>query len=98
MLNPKFGWFSYAIKGADADLILDDNLIDIKTTKNTTFKRDYWNQLIGYYILADCHNILCDKFGNLYDFEKYPNISTISIYFSRHGVLQSVDVDNIYII
>lgn len=33
------------------DLLLDNSLIDIKTTKYLELKRDYLNQLIGYYIL-----------------------------------------------
>ena len=48
-LNPIFGSASLLVGGADADMIIDDTLIDIKTTKNLKFGRDHYNQLIGYY-------------------------------------------------
>ena len=51
VLNPTFGNASKAIGGADADIILDDTLIEIKTTINPKFERDYFNQLIGYLVL-----------------------------------------------
>ena len=51
MLNPTFGEGSRLVGGADADLLIDDALIDIKTTKSLKLSRDYFNQLIGYYTL-----------------------------------------------
>ena len=51
-LNPTFGYGSLLVSGADADVIVDDMLIDIKTTKKMDFTRDYFNQLVGYYILS----------------------------------------------
>lgn len=95
-LNPNFGWMSYGIGGADADLILDNNLIDIKTTKQSRFKRKYWDQLVGYCILVDCHNTLCDELDDTYGFERHPDIETMSVYFSRHGKLQEVDSNTVY--
>jgi hypothetical protein len=50
MLNPTFGEGSRLVGGADADLLIDDALIDIKTTKSLKLDRDYFNQIIGYYI------------------------------------------------
>jgi hypothetical protein len=37
LLNPTFGKSSQDIGGADADLVIDDTLIDIKTTKKAVF-------------------------------------------------------------
>ena len=68
--------------GADADLILGDTLIDIKTTKFLKLKQDMWSQVVGYYLL-DMIN------GNGYD------IKNLGIYFSRHGVLQTFSVDDL---
>ena len=51
-LNPTFGYGSHLVSGADADIIVDDMLIDIKTTKKMDFTRDYFNQLVGYYVLS----------------------------------------------
>lgn len=81
LLNPTFGYGSTLVGGADADLIIDDTLIDIKTTKYLSFTQEHYNQLIGYYILS--------KLGRLNDSLDVP-ISKIGIYFSRHGVLHTI--------
>ena len=52
LLNPIFGKASEMVGGADADIIIDDTLIDIKVTKHLKLERDYLNQLLGYYTLA----------------------------------------------
>ncbi len=51
VLNPTFGEASVLVGGADADLVIDDTLIDVKTTKSLRLSRAYVNELIGYYIL-----------------------------------------------
>jgi len=61
-LNPGFGIGSWLVGGADADLILDGCLLDIKATSKPTFKLDYWRQLVGYLTLADIHAELQDGF------------------------------------
>lgn len=85
-LNPTFGDASHLVGGADADFIIDDMLIDIKTTKNLKFDRDYYNQLVGYYILS--------KLGGIDGLNDH-KIKKIGIYFSRHGILHSVPVSDI---
>ena len=79
-LNPTFGKASNMIGGADADFILGDALIDIKTTKFLKLKQDMWSQIVGYYLLDLLNG---DKYG----------IRNIGIYFSRHGVLKTFSVD-----
>lgn len=51
ILNPTFGIASQLVGGADCDLVIDDAIIDIKTTKKLDLTRNYFDQLIGYYIL-----------------------------------------------
>lgn len=85
-LNPTFGYGSELVGGADADFIVDDMLVDIKTTKFLSFTQDHYNQLIGYYILS--------KLGKINESEDIP-ISRIGIYFSRHGVLHTISADEI---
>lgn len=53
LLNPTFGEASLLVGGADADLVIDDMLIDIKTTKNFKLTSNDFQQLIGYYILHE---------------------------------------------
>jgi len=78
ILNPTFGKGSLIVGGADADIILDDTIIDIKVTKHLKLEREYLNQTIGYYILALIGGI--DKVQN-------GKIKNIGIYFARHGFL-----------
>ena len=81
LLNPTFREASKLVGGADADLIIGDTLIDIKTTINP--KRmllDTWLQIIGYYIL------------NMINNNEY-KIKNVGIYFSRHGMLRIFPID-----
>ena len=69
--NPHFAG-SAAIDGADADLIVDHQLIEIKTTVKATLGRDWVWQLIGYLLL---------------DWDDAHEISGRGLYSSRHGIL-----------
>ena len=84
-LNPGFGNASLLVGGADADMIIDGTLIDIKTTKNLKFERGHYNQLIGYYILNKISNVN----------ETNRKIDKIGIYFSRYGILQTIPTSQI---
>lgn len=81
LLNPVFGSGSELVGGADADFIIDNTLIDIKTTQSRTITRESFNQIVGYYVLS--------KYDNLYDIEK------VSIYFSRFGIKYTYNVNEI---
>jgi hypothetical protein len=82
ILNPTFGKSSFYIGGADADLIIDDKLIDIKTTKYLKFTRQYFRQLIGYHLL------------NCREQEMYKGLEHLGIYYSRHGILFTFPIPN----
>ena len=69
--NPYFAG-SAAIGGADADLIIDHQLIEIKTTIKPTLRREWVWQLIGYLLL---------------DWDDTHEISGLGVYSSRHGAL-----------
>lgn len=75
ILNPTFGDSSKDIGGADADLILDDLLIDIKTTKILRCERRMWRQLIGYWLLNEREDDINGE------------INRLGIYFARFGCL-----------
>ncbi|HEY9245715.1 MAG TPA: hypothetical protein VIO11_02605, partial [Candidatus Methanoperedens sp.] len=79
MLNPTFGEGSKLVGGADADLLIDDTLIDIKTTKSLELSRDTFNQLVGYYILF--------KVGGIDGAPFKLGIENLGIYYSRYGEL-----------
>ncbi|MBZ4402418.1 hypothetical protein [Myxococcus sp. AS-1-15] len=85
LLNPTFGTASTAIGGADADLILDDTLIEIKTASSPTITQAYLAQLSGYYILAQLNEPLPTEFS----------INHFGIYFARHGRLVRFPVEQV---
>lgn len=90
LLNPTFKKASELVKGADADLVIDDMLIDIKTTKYLQNKQDYFNQLIGYYTLY--------RIGGISGMPATNKIKRLGIYFSRHGYLQLYNIKDITVI
>lgn len=83
LLNPGFNDLSLS---ADADLVIDDTLIDIKTTKYLSLSQNMFNQVIGYYLLYKKGG-----FGR----EKDINIKYLGIYFSRYGFLFKFPVSGI---
>jgi len=87
ILNPTFGHASDFVGGADCDLIIDNTLIDIKTTKHLALTRKDFNQLIGYYILS--------RIGRIKGLPPRHPITTLGIYFSRYGVLYTIPVPTV---
>ncbi|MBA3829533.1 MAG: hypothetical protein H0X33_11400 [Taibaiella sp.] len=81
-LNPTFGKASNMVGGADADIIIDRTLIDIKVTKNLKLTREYYNQLLGYYILSIIN-------GNQH------KVNHIAIYFARHGYFWKIPISQV---
>ncbi|TLM88446.1 IS1 family transposase [Hymenobacter jeollabukensis] len=83
VLNPTFGRAGMLVGGADADIIIDGVLIDLKVTATQTLQRSYLNQLIGYYLLSLMHTKDCEPI--------YP-IHTIALYFPRADYLLKIPV------
>lgn len=86
-LNPTFGEGSWLVGGGDADVLIDNMLIDIKTTKQLKVRRDTYNQLIGYYTLA--------AIGGIDGVPPNHRIDKLAIYFSRFGELLTFDVSDV---
>jgi hypothetical protein len=81
-LNPTFGEASALVRGADADFIIDDTLVDIKTTKYYGLTPAQLHQLVGYRILlAACKEGSSTASGT-------PTITHGAIYFARHARLE----------
>ena len=81
--NPSFGKYSQSIGGADADVIINDTLIDFKTTtclnyNNSCIKN--LKQLVGYYLL----NYL----------NKGVLINTLYLYYTRYGIFIEKELTN----
>jgi hypothetical protein len=87
LLNPTFGLASNLVGGADADLVVDDMLIDIKTVKEFDLSRETFNQLIGYYTLS--------KIDQINGAPPQHFIKRLGIYFSRYAYLHVIPVEEV---
>ena len=87
VLNPNFGPEAIKLMNADGDIVIDDTLIDIKTVKRLNVKREFFNQLIGYYTLY--------RIGGIKGMSPEHKINKLGIYFSRHGYLHTYKIDDI---
>ncbi len=76
-LNPTFDG-SLDIGGADADMVVDGMLIDIKTTIAQKIKPDWLGQLLGYVLL---------------DYSDHHRINAIGLYMARQGILFQWDLE-----
>lgn len=98
LLNPTFGKASRLVGGADADMVIDDMIIDIKTTKDFRLDPKHFFQLLGYYALYKMAGF--DGFTLQSDITKplltkpvlKPKITRVAIYFSRHAHLEVIDL------
>jgi len=88
LLNPTFNEGSILVGGADADIVIDNQLIDIKTTKKLDITRERFNQIIGYYVLGKIGGIGEEKID-------VSNMSEIGFYFSRYGMKCMYKVEEI---
>lgn len=79
LLNPTFGKGSQLVGGADADLIIDNKLIDIKTTKKLELPLSDFCQIIGY--------LLLHKIGGTSSGSGESKIEQLGIYYSRYRYL-----------
>ena len=86
-LNPTFG-----STRSNADLIIDDKLIDIKTTKDLVLDRRHLHQLVQYYILLSLEGIDVGRKRHINYFEEVCEVNQICIYFSRHGYLHLMKI------
>lgn len=87
MLNPTFGEASRLVRGADADLVIDDMIIDIKTIRAPILEEEYFHQLIGYYTLY--------KIGGIDGMPPKNKINRLGIYSSRYGYLHVINIQDI---
>ena len=85
-LNPTFG-----STRSNADIVIDDKLIDIKTTKDLVLDRRYLHQLVQYYILLSLEGI-DRRERHINYFEEVCEVTQVGIYFSRHGYLHLMKI------
>lgn len=85
-LNPTFGAWSSFVGGADADLLAGGRLIDVKVTAAANVERSMVRQLVAYLILAERARR---------DGASIPRITSLEIYFARHGHRWSMEADRV---
>ena len=86
--NPNFGYGSHLVRGADADIVINDMLIDVKTTKNPGYRWQDIAQLVGYYFL----NQINAKYGTTDSL----NFSKVALYKARFGEMETIDLGAFY--
>ncbi len=87
LLNPTFGKASIAVGGADADLLIDDVLVEIKTTEHPRVQESYFMQLVAYFILSEN--------GGIDQAPPFAKVAQLGIYSSRHGQVLRFPVGDI---
>jgi len=79
ILNPSFGYLGASIGGADADFIVDEILVDMKTTDKLKYNGNDLAQLFGYAALGRAMGA---------------DINKVAIYFARFGCFVAIDLDD----
>lgn len=87
ILNPSFGKASGLVGGADADLLIDGTLIEVKTIRQMRLDRRIFNQLVGYYILA--------RIGGIDGCSRRVRITSLAVYYSRQGLFVPIPLGRI---
>jgi hypothetical protein len=90
LLNPSFRASRY-VGGADADLVVDDMLVDFKTTKYIGADSQHLRQLAGYVALHSMGGIPMDERGTF----DCP-IRRVAIYFARYGRLAVWNLEELF--
>ena len=89
-LNPTLG-----STDSNADLIIDDKLIEIKTIQKLVLDRRHLHQLVQYYILLSLEGIGVGRKRRINYFEEVCEVNQICIYFSRHGYLHLMKIGDL---
>lgn len=88
-LNPTFA-LSEKVGGADADLIVDDKLIELKTAKQLSLTKRTLLQLSGYAALHALGGISMDQNTTV------RSIAKVGVYFARHGILFEITIKDLF--
>jgi hypothetical protein len=87
VLNPTFGAGSSLVGGADADFLLDQTLVEIKTTTARMATYAVFEQLVAYVALSEV--------GGIDGQAHAAPIAAIGVYSARHGCYNAWSIDDI---
>lgn len=74
-------------KNSDADYIIDDMLVDIRTTKDFSMKPSYFYDLMGYLALCTINGV---NYG-----QANTDIKKLGIYYPRQGHLEVINLNKL---
>jgi hypothetical protein len=86
LLNPHFSAQDDRSSIGDADLLIDDTIIDIKASSDTGTKSRYLHQLVTYALLANQHSIWREAGDTV---QLSAPVTRVGIYYARAGVLRT---------
>lgn len=89
LLNPEFA-SSSKVGGADADLVIDNRLIDLKVSVDPSVGIDHLLQLAGYAVLQAMGGI------SYPDYEHKDSFQKVELYFARQGMLGQWHIDELF--
>jgi hypothetical protein len=87
VINPKFQSGPRRYGGAQADLVIDDTLIEVKTKYKLQVYLPEWYQILAYFALTTCKDV--DGMNRSHTIKK------LGIYFARFGELFIVETKDI---
>lgn len=91
VLNPTFDSASRAVGGADADMVVDDLLLDIKTTQEARASLDEVRQLVGYAVLARLAGL--HALDSPVSSRCVPgSVRRVGLYYARYGRVVTYDL------
>ena len=79
----------------EADLIIDDAIIDVKVTKTPRLTPAIFRQLTAYFILHNYSTGTNFKIKNK-DIVKF-SINKMGVYFARHGILYKFNAEDVFL-
>lgn len=89
VLHPTFREASRMVGGAEADLLIDDTLIDVDTASALAFTPEIFRRLVGYYVLYTIGGGITRRV------RPKPQIRNVGVYFARFGTLLTVPIDSV---
>jgi hypothetical protein len=82
-------------KITEADLIIDDTIIDVKVTKEPRLTREMFRQLTAYFIL---HNYSTGTYFKIKNKDVVSfSINKMGVYFARHGILYKFNAEDVFL-
>lgn len=88
LINANFNEANKIIAKAEADLVIDNKLVDLKTNKKLTITRDMLNQILCYYILAKIGGVSNKRIDG-------SSVTHIGFYFARYGKLYTYHINDL---